>query len=145
MKGLDEKKTPGSVDDILDQRLNVFIEVMNSKFEDMYKSFNLAMAQKNIDDQRLEQRLTNMVNVMWGLANEQRIRLLTLEDHVLKHNVGTPDELQDQYLDNISKFKEASGFEEIPIADLVEGGINPLDTVGNLSPQRSDLNPDKPF
>lgn len=146
MNGLDEKKKPGSVDEVLDQRVNILINIMNSKLEDIYKDFNLAMSQKNLEDQRLENRLTNMVNVMWGLINEQRIRLLTLEDFILKNNVGSADALSQDYLENIAKFKEASGWEEIPLADLADAqNINPLDTVGSLTPQREDLHPEKPF
>jgi hypothetical protein len=68
-----------------------------------------------------------MVQVLWGLLNEQKIRLITLEDFIVKAGVGSGEELERLYLENISKFKQESGFEEIPLEHAV--GVNPLDSV----------------
>lgn len=138
MSVLDQKKRPGSVDSALDQRMNLMISVMDSKLDEIVKGFNLGMEAKNKADKRVEIQLTHMVQVMWGLLNEQKIRLVTLEDFVINKGVGAADELEQRYLDNIAKFKEESGWEEVPIEQAV--GINPLDAA-----VMTDLDIEKPF
>jgi hypothetical protein len=143
MKG---RKQPDSVDSIIEAKFNVIVDVIDKRLEEVYKEFNLAMEAKSRDDQRMEQRLVQLVNVLSGALNEQRIRLITLENHVLEHKLGTPEELEEQYLENVSKFKEASGWKEIPLNDLAtdEAGVNPLDSA-SLPKGTLDSNSEKPF
>jgi hypothetical protein len=148
MSLLDQKKKPGSLDDVIDLKFNQLASLVDSRLQDVYKDFNLAMGQKNQEDKRLEITLTNMVNLMWGLLNEQKIRLITLENYLVDSNAVDPEKFQEDYLENISKFKETSGWEEIPLQDAFQQNrVNPLDTVGNLTPNAQDFsgNPEKPF
>lgn len=143
MKG---RRKPDSVDSIIEAKFNIIVDVIDKRLEEVYKEFNLAMEAKSRDDQRMEQRLVQLINVLSGALNEQRIRLITLENHVLEHKLGTPEELEANYLVNVSKFKEASGWKEIPLNDLAtEGvGVNPLDSA-SLSKGSLDSNTNKPF
>ena len=127
MKG---RRKPDSVDSIIEAKFNIIVDVIDKRLEEVYKEFNLAMEAKSRDDQRMEQRLVQLINVLSGALNEQRIRLITLENHVLEHKLGTPEELEANYLENVSKFKEASGWKEIPLNDLATEGaeVNPLDS-----------------
>lgn len=143
MKG---RRKPDSVDSIIEAKFNIIVDVIDKRLEEVYKEFNLAMEAKSRDDQRMEQRLVQLINVLSGALNEQRIRLITLENHVLEHKLGTPEELEANYLENVSKFKEASGWQEIPLNDLATEGaeVNPLDSAA-LNKGSLDSNTNKPF
>ena len=143
MKG---RRKPDSVDSIIEAKFNIIVDVIDKRLEEVYKEFNLAMEAKSRDDQRMEQRLVQLINVLSGALNEQRIRLITLENHVLEHKLGTPEELEANYLENVSKFKEASGWKEIPLNDLATEGaeVNPLDSAA-LNKGSLDSTTNKPF
>lgn len=136
MSGMNDKKSPGSVDVIMDQKMNILVDIVDQRLDQVYKDFNLAMEAKNQSDLRLEARLANMVQVLFGLVNEQKIRLVTLEDYIIKHGIGTGPELEEQYLGNLQKFKEESGWEEVPVSMVT--GVNPLDAA---TPSDEDLKP----
>jgi hypothetical protein len=77
--------------------------------------------------------------VAMGVINEQKIRIITLENHVLKNNIGTPEDLEKEYNNNIQTFKEASGWKEIPLASLKTGSyLNATDPVSSLDVTPSD-------
>lgn len=132
--GLESKKQPGSMDNLLDHKFNIIAQVIDERFDKLYQDFNLAMEAKSKQDQRAYMELTNLVNVAMGVVNEQKIRIITLENHILKNNIGTPEELEAEYNNNIQVFKEASGWKEIPLASLKTGSyMNATDPVKNLS------------
>lgn len=142
--GLESKKQPGSMDNLLDHKFNIIAQVIDERFDKLYQDFNLAMEAKSKQDQRAYMELTNLVNVAMGVVNEQKIRIITLENHILKNNIGTAEELEAEYNNNIQVFKEASGWKEIPLASLKTGSyMNATEPVKNL---QSSLPEDpKPF
>lgn len=141
--GLESKKQPGSLDNLIDHKFNIIVSVIDERFDKIYQDFNLAMEAKSKQDQRAYMELTNLVNVAMGVINEQKIRIITLENHVLKNNIGTPEELEEEYNNNIQTFKEASGWKEIPLASLKTGSyMNATDPVSTLdSTPPEDLKP----
>jgi hypothetical protein len=140
--GLDNRKQPNSVDNVLDHKFNIIAQVIDERFDKLYQDFNLAMEAKSKQDQRAYMELTNLVNVAMGVVNEQKIRIITLENHILKNNIGTPEELEAEYNNNIQVFKEASGWKEIPLASLKTGSyLNATEPVQSLDP----LEEPKPF
>lgn len=137
--GLENKKQPGSLDHLIDHKFNVIVSVIDERFDKIYQDFNLAMEAKSKQDQRAYMELTNLVNVAMGVINEQKIRIITLENHVLKNNVGTAEDLEKEYNDNIQVFKEASGWKEIPLASLKTGSyLNPTEPATNLNTSSED-------
>lgn len=137
--GLEQKKAVGSLDNLIDHKFSVIVSVIDERFDKIYQDFNLAMEAKSKQDQRAYMELTNLVNVAMGVINEQKIRIITLENHVLKNNIGTPEDLEKEYNNNIQTFKEASGWKEIPLASLKTGSyLNATDPVSSLDVTPSD-------
>ena len=118
---MNQTKRADSLDKIIDQKFSEIADVVNDRLERVYKDFNLAMSAKDKETDRIfatqEIKLTNMVNILHGIVNEQKVRLASLENVLARHEISG-EEVDEEYLKNIEILKQEANFSEIPLNAL---------------------------
>jgi len=86
-KERDAIKTPGTLDQALDSKINPIIDLINSHNEKVYKDFNSALMKQIEETAKVEKDISHMVQVLWGIQNKANARAAALESVLLKNGM----------------------------------------------------------
>ena len=126
-----------TIDGIVNDRFDKLTEIVKDALEHTYKTFNNAMAKKDYDIKLMEEKLTKMVQVLWGIVNQQTTREAALET-VLIRNGMDQDELMREIERVVQRMKDEQDFVESTISKQATES-NPKDK--NIETGPSDVPP----
>lgn len=148
MGDIDNKKKAHSLDEAIEIKMNEFVNIINKEFEKVYENFNMVLAGRDKEDARVNAAYQTQNSILWGMLQENRIRLITLENFLIEKGYINQEadsiRLDEMYTENLAKYKEATGMHEVPIGDTnqMQTGLSALDSANEIA---SDPDIDKPF
>lgn len=127
-KELDTHRRQDSLDEIIENKFDKIVDIVNKRLEEVYQNLNLAMSgkDKEIDRELKKQELTltNMVQVLYGIVNDDKVRLAALENVLEKYDIP-PEEVQAEYEESIEKLKEEGGFHQVSLDEIMGKSEDP--------------------
>lgn len=93
---IDQPKKTLTVDEIIDARFEKVALAFNHQFESMYQDFNLTLDKQFKDVRRVEISFANTVNLLFGLVNDQKVKINALEQVLQKGGLSL-EEVQEEY------------------------------------------------
>jgi small-conductance mechanosensitive channel len=90
-KEMDGLKRAQTLDEVVKRQLDAVTDLINEHIKNVYEDFNRAMANQLQNVDRVENSVSHMVQVLWGIVNKSNARTAALERVLLKNGLSQDD------------------------------------------------------
>lgn len=117
---MDGTKKPTSLNDALEHRLNPIIDTINEHVQQIYEDFNQALYKQMNNMNVIEQGITKMTQVLWGIVNKANLRNASLEKLLVDKGIFTMEELNTLVEEEERVLEETGEWSNVGLNDIKE-------------------------
>jgi hypothetical protein len=110
---IDKTKKEKTVGEMIDEKMEQLIDVLNKTHENMYTDFNKGITNLLNVAKASEAELNKGLNILWGIVNEAQVRAAAIESILLKNGMKAEDIATE--MEEIKDKMKQNGWKEMPL------------------------------